>query len=729
MIRILDKNLKMIDWLRKYTFAQYQRCFRSVGTFQVYVRLEKENMYLLDRNEQFFVLFGYEDFGIVESIEKQEDSEYEKAIKISGRMALSLLTKRIVLKTFKYSGLSIEFIKNIIIKNLVNSTDNNRNLDIAVNYVYEDILKARSSKVNKTVTGGYIWDAIESVLDLDKLGIKLAPVVEPDSGDGANIKKWNLYIIPGVDRTKNNGFGNEVVVFSQSLSNIKSTEYLTDVQEYRNIAYIAGEGEGANRKWYEKQINSKDSKGLKGFLRSELWIDARDIQSEDEEGNTITEEEYETLIQNRVDEKAEENTINDTYSATIIEENNIFKYHEDYELGDFVTIIDDELGIEVTAQITEVVVSEQETGETIDIVLSYGNPQYDFTKRVKKSKQKEEETEVSIRYLEQQIRKGGGSEGGNTPSPGITSIDDLTIDFDASEKSEQINKNDPVKILFGKIAKWYNDLKTVAFTGRYGDLIDKPEIPTIPTYNGAVTTILTRNLSTKKVLVSNDSGKVAASNIGIDELSALSGVAENIQDQFDNIISNIVESVSVFVGTKQELDNTIQSLKEGTLVFISDDGIEMDTIGSTLTMIINKINKNSGGSEPEPDEPLPTWTNTANGAYKFVESNGIWASNNSKINNSSASSQWKIICKYACKVTIDWTVSSEQNYDKLTISIVNPNGVSETLVNSVSGVQSNTIIKDITIGEWTLAATYTKDNSNSSNLDKATIKFTDIQRV
>ena len=31
-------------------------------------------------------------------------------------------------------------------------------------------------------------------------------------------------------------------------------------------------------------------------------------------------------------------------------------------------------------------------------------------------------------------------------------------------------------ILFGKIKKWFSDLKTVAFSGNYNDLSDKPTI-------------------------------------------------------------------------------------------------------------------------------------------------------------------------------------------------------------------------------------------------------------
>lgn len=605
MIRILNKNLQFIDFLRKYTFAQYQRCFRNVGTFQIDAMISEDNLFLLNRSEQFFVLFGYEDFGIIENIEKQNNDEYNNTITLSGRMALSILTKRIVLKTFKYTGISYAFVKGVITNNLISSEDSNRNMNITVNYINEDILKTRSRKINKSVTGGYVWDAVYDVLELDKLGIKLIPNVSVS--ENTNIESWDLDIMPGVDRTKGNKLGNEAVIFSQSLSNIKETEYLTDVQEYRNVAYIAGEGEGTSRKWYEKEINTSDSKGENGFLRSELWIDARDIQSEDEEGNIITDAEYEALIQNRVDEKAQENTIKDTYNATVIEENKLFKYGIDYNLGDFVTVIDDELGIEVVAQITEVIISEQDTGEIVDIVLSYGNPRYDFVKQIKQNKQKEEENSVGIKYLEQQIKKSSGGGGGDTPLPGTMEIDDLTVNFEVAEEIAQIVKADPVKTIFGKIAKWYNDFKTVAFTGKYNDLLDKPElfsgnyndlinkpdIPTIPTYNGAVSTILNNNLESNMAVVSNDEGKISVlENVTKQDIEYLSGLTGNVQQQINNInLGSGSGGVYEYVGTLADMYENLATFEDGTTAYISD---ENNAIKKILDILVsNKLEENT----------------------------------------------------------------------------------------------------------------------------------------
>ena len=56
---------------------------------------------------------------------------------------------------------------------------------------------------------------------------------------------------------------------------------------------------------------------------------------------------------------------------------------------------------------------------------------------------------------------------------------DVTATFTAAGSRGNINSNETLAVIFGKIAKWYADLKTVAFSGSYNDLANKPTIPTV----------------------------------------------------------------------------------------------------------------------------------------------------------------------------------------------------------------------------------------------------------
>ena len=63
-------------------------------------------------------------------------------------------------------------------------------------------------------------------------------------------------------------------------------------------------------------------------------------------------------------------------------------------------------------------------------------------------------------------------------SGGTGDINNTQVTFTEAEERANIESQETMSILFGKIKKWFTDLKTVAFTGSYNDLSNKPPIPT-----------------------------------------------------------------------------------------------------------------------------------------------------------------------------------------------------------------------------------------------------------
>ena len=55
-------------------------------------------------------------------------------------------------------------------------------------------------------------------------------------------------------------------------------------------------------------------------------------------------------------------------------------------------------------------------------------------------------------------------------------VQDAVINSNQSEQRSNIENMDSVKSVFGKIRKWFADLKSVAFSGSYNDLSNKPNI-------------------------------------------------------------------------------------------------------------------------------------------------------------------------------------------------------------------------------------------------------------
>lgn len=411
MIEILDENLKKVDILRKYTFSQYEDKFREVGTFKINARIVQDNLFLLDKTKEYYVLFDEKVFGKVENIKRESDSEYEKTIVLSGRLGTLLFTKRVIAGTIKFQGKTAQFVKEVIYNEVVKEATSKRYVNIDIQYDNEEYLNTFCSTIDKQVTGGYVWDSIQPALEQDKLGVYFVPIVEtehiPEGGtEPTNISKWKLTISAGKDRTKGNTQGNVPVVFSQSLSNIARTNYELESKQYCNVAYVAGEGEEEQRKWYEVYAKEEVAKGVEdksGWQRNELWIDARDVQSKDKEGNELTDEEYEQLIKQRANEKFAENEKGESYTATITEANKQYTYGIDYVLGDLVTVIDDELGITVDAQVTTVTKSIEGVREIVDIDFTYGKVNRDPVDQIGNIGGIVDKNSNDIKYLENKM--------------------------------------------------------------------------------------------------------------------------------------------------------------------------------------------------------------------------------------------------------------------------------------------------------------------------------------
>lgn len=384
MIDVFDKNLRKINTIRKYTFAQYVDKFRDIGTFKITAQLVDENIYLL-QDSQFYVLFDGVVFGRVDKVLKDSDSEYDKTIEITGQLAPVFFTQRVNYKTINYNGTTARYVGALISHNIPTDKSDPRHLDINVKYEDEDYLDANCRKISRKKTGGYMWDEMSLAMKQDNLGVFFEPNFDSlkniSDEDGTQIQAWNLTVSAGKDRTKDNTQGNTPIVFSQSVSNIQRSTYALNSEDYCNSAVVAGEGEGDARKWFTFDVNSKESKfePNSGWGLRELFIDARDIQSKTEDGETtMTDEEYKKALNDRADSKAVDSMLTKSYSSTVILANDKYVYNRDYKKGDIVTVVDKEIGVTLDAQITAVTKTYQGVKEVIDIDFTYGKTESDL---------------------------------------------------------------------------------------------------------------------------------------------------------------------------------------------------------------------------------------------------------------------------------------------------------------------------------------------------------------
>ena len=97
---------------------------------------------------------------------------------------------------------------------------------------------------------------------------------------------------------------------------------------------------------------------------------------------------------------------------------------------------------------------------------------------------------------------------GNVPN---VATNDQTPTFTTASSRANIATGEKLYVILGKIAKYFADLKTVAFTGSYTDLSNKPTIPAAVTVDSALSSSSTNPVQ-NKIINSALAGKAASSH-------------------------------------------------------------------------------------------------------------------------------------------------------------------------------------------------------------------------
>ena len=119
-----------------------------------------------------------------------------------------------------------------------------------------------------------------------------------------------------------------------------------------------------------------------GLNRREIYIDARDLQSDSDPDKPLTPEQYSAVLTARGKEKLTENQLVQAFSTEVRTYKPTYVYGEDFFLGDTITVIDERLGVTVDAVVQGVQRSVRKGGEGLSLMLGYGQPTvFDILKR------------------------------------------------------------------------------------------------------------------------------------------------------------------------------------------------------------------------------------------------------------------------------------------------------------------------------------------------------------
>lgn len=157
------------------------------------------------------------------------------------------------------------------------------------------------------------------------------------------------------------------VIFSITNENLLSENFEYSLKNFKDVAWVYGEGEGINRKMVKVDKATT-------YDRRTLYVDARDLQSEVEGGVFLSDAEYEAILYERGVQKLAEHAPIFSLSGTIDAKSKLFKLGVDYDVGDIVTIESEKFNIKTNLQITSIQETWDSTGYHIDPIFGKESP-------------------------------------------------------------------------------------------------------------------------------------------------------------------------------------------------------------------------------------------------------------------------------------------------------------------------------------------------------------------
>lgn len=243
------------------------------------------------------------------------DDSTKGEVVISGKSLRAKSLKRIVYRIYHQTKKPEQIIYDHLNNEVVNPSQASRKIQ------YLSIATPASlstTNVDYQNSYGVVSDEIDTLCSTYDIGIKET---------ATNLKTPNnkLEIVKGRDLS-------DVVEFNVDFDNLLSESYEYSNFDEATMAWVFGEGEGTAR------MNVKLNDNLAGLERDEIYVDARDIQKQTQDGNgkdiTLTDAQYKAALTSRGVEKLSEQVEVLTLNGDIDLESDLFVYGKDYQLGD-----------------------------------------------------------------------------------------------------------------------------------------------------------------------------------------------------------------------------------------------------------------------------------------------------------------------------------------------------------------------------------------------------------
>lgn len=349
VFQIDNENFELIGTVEKFSSLIWKNAYKGYAQFELWAPITEQNNELLKEGNVLWA--GGDIAGIIEIINPQLTAKGERKYYVKGRTLECLLERRIIWGTYTNTANLSTIMYDLVDKTCINPEDEKRKIPW-LECAEDELL---GDEISYQKTGMIVYNALDNLISNDlNFGFNI-------KFDARN-KKLIFKVTKSVNRSIDNEEGNDAVEISTEFDDILESDYYSNIQELRNIAYVQGEipkdSEGKETSEPRREVTVGDVDEITGFDRRELYIDASDLQTqvwENGQSKTIPLEEYMESLKTRGKDKLFFYEKIEEFNAKIRTFGNTqYDFGVDYNLGDVITIIDEELNVRVNVQVMEV---------------------------------------------------------------------------------------------------------------------------------------------------------------------------------------------------------------------------------------------------------------------------------------------------------------------------------------------------------------------------------------
>lgn len=353
---VLDESFEPFAIIDTYNSLIWTDRYNECGDFELFTAMSMDLLNVI-KQDYYIRRPDSDHVMIIEKIEIDTDVEDGNTITITGRSLESLLDRRIVWNETSLSGSFQDGIEKLLNENVISPSNESRKIP---NFKMEK--SGDQAITNLTIEAQYkgdnLYDILQTLCTERNIGFK---VVLSD----ANELVFSLY--SGTDRSYDQT-DNPYVIFSPNYDNLISSNYIESKSSFKNVTLVSAEDsdnrpeeEGAEAPLVETAVGN-----VSGLARRETFTNYGSISrtvTEDDQEKTLSDSEITAMLRQKGKETLAENAAILSFEGEA-ETSTMFKYGEDFAIGDIVQV-EDHYGHESRARVIELVLSDATDGFSV----------------------------------------------------------------------------------------------------------------------------------------------------------------------------------------------------------------------------------------------------------------------------------------------------------------------------------------------------------------------------